>query len=219
MIAILIMMSLKNLPILQEDLIAQDDSVFVKNPNSLNEILFNIPSESYYYNNTTIGRKRRIKAPESLKSPLAPWREPVENWRALVTEDVLIDTNSKVENIRSNTGSIFGPNIGTNSGVNRRHTMNLADLQAISSNLSSLNIFSGFTKSKENKNAQMDANKNQSEQIKVSDNWKVAKSRLTTPIYFKSGPGYDDFGFVSTQELIKVRNPRKCYPISTLFVP
>ena len=71
----------------------------------------------------------------------------------------------------------------------------MSDFQSLSSNLSSLNIFSGLWSN----------NNNSRKQFKVSDKWKVAKSRLTTPIYFKSGPGYDDFGYVSIQELIKVR--------------
>lgn len=36
--------------------------------------------------------RKRIKAPESLKSPLTPWCDPVENWKAFVTdEDMLSD--------------------------------------------------------------------------------------------------------------------------------
>jgi hypothetical protein len=172
------------LPILQEEL--TNNSAFLNNGSDLNEILINI-SKNY-----SSQRKKRIKAPESLKSPLAPWRDPVENWRALVTEDVLIDANNKLDGLRT-------PRNPQPGMLGRRHTMNIADIQSISSNLSSLNIFSGIT-SINNKSNNSDNNR----QAKVS-NWKVAKSRLTTPIYFKSGPGYDDFGFVSTQELIKVR--------------
>ena len=146
-------------------------------------------NKSYLNNTGTIyssninSSKRKIKAPDSLKSPLAPWRDPVENWRALVTEDVLIDNNPKSTN-QANM-------------PNRRHTMNIADIHSISNNLSSLNILSGFRTTNR-------------KQIKVSDNWEIAKCRLTTPIYFKSGPGYDDsYGFVSNQELVKVRNNNK----------
>jgi hypothetical protein len=151
----------------------------------MNQSYLNNTSSNYPSNiNNSINNhlKRKIKAPESLKSPLAPWRDPVENWRALVTEDVVID------NLKS-TNQANMPN--------RRHTMNIADIHSISNNLSSLNIFSGFGASNR-------------KQIKVSDNWEIAKSRLSTPIYFKSGPGYDDScGFVSNQELVKVRNNNK----------
>ena len=128
----------------------------------MNQSYLNNTSSNYPSNiNNSINNhlKRKIKAPESLKSPLAPWRDPVENWRALVTEDVVID------NLKS-TNQANMPN--------RRHTMNIADIHSI------------------------------------SNNWEIAKSRLSTPIYFKSGPGYDDScGFVSNQELVKVRNNNK----------
>jgi hypothetical protein len=135
-------------------------------------------------------RKRRIKPPESLKSPLAPWREPVEDWKALVTEDVF-DEENKFENMRNKTSQSNMPN--------RRHTMTLSDIKSFSSNIKSLNIFSGFS------TAMGGENVSRKKSNKVSDNLKVVQSRLTTPVYLKSGPGYDDFGFVSTQELIKVR--------------
>jgi len=135
-------------------------------------------------------RKRRIKPPESLKSPLAPWREPVEDWKALVTEDVF-DEENKFENMRNKTSQSKMPN--------RRHTMTLSDIKSFSSNIKSLNIFSGFSSAIGVENVVRKT------QNKVSDNLKVVQSRLTTPVYLKSGPGYDDFGFVSTQELIKVR--------------
>jgi hypothetical protein len=156
------------LPILEEEYINKS---YLNNAKSIYST-----SNNNSFNNQL---KRKIKAPDSLKSPLAPWRDPVENWRALVTEDVLIDNNLKANN-------------QTNL-PNRRHTMNLADIQSISTNLSSLNILSGFGTSNR-------------KQIKVSDNWELAKSRLSRPIYLKSGPGYDDsYGFVSNQELVKVR--------------
>ena len=163
---------------LQEEM---SDSIYGHNSASLKEILENM---KITYSNQ---RKRRIKPPESLKSPLAPWREPVEDWKALVTEDVFDDVN-KFENMRKNSQCKL---------PSRRHTMTLSDIKSISNNIKSLNIFSGFSSSAANKRKQ---------QTKVSDSLKVAQSRLTTPVYFKSGPGYDDFGFVSTQELIKVRN-------------
>jgi hypothetical protein len=151
-----------------------------------NEDVFSSLGNNHSYSASQ--RKRRIKAPDSLKSPLAPWRDPVENWRALVTEDVLLGPQSPHHHSKA-TSSHNQPS----HMPQRRHTMNLADIRTISTNLSSLNIFSGFSTSRK--------------QIKVSDNWELAKSRLTTPIYFKSGPGYDDsFGFVSNQELVKVRS-------------
>ena len=41
--------------------------------------------------------------------------------------------------------------------------------------------------------------------IKVSSKWRVVKSKLTTPVYLKSGPGHYDFGYVDLNELIKVK--------------
>ena len=132
----------------------------------------------------------------------------MEDWKALVTEDVFDDIN-KFENLRKNPNAATMPN--------RRHTMTIADMKSISNNIKSLNIFSGFgigggssnsnakTNIKhENNTSAMNAGINN--QSKVSDCLKLARSRLQSHIYFKSGPGYDDFGFVSTQELIKVKH-------------
>jgi len=100
---------LQNLSILQEDFnISQTNQNFKRNSNF---------TGSLNYSST---RKRRIKAPESLKSPLAPWCEPDENWRALVTEDILFDTNNKLD--QSNTRVT----------PTRRHTMNMADFKSLS---------------------------------------------------------------------------------------
>ena len=177
------------MPILQEELTT--GSIYSRNNATLNEIIMNLSSTTTTTNYTTHQRKRRIKPPESLKSPLAPWREPVEDWKALVTEDVFDDVN-KFENMRKNTQASKMPN--------RRHTMTLTDMKTISNNIKSLNIFSGFSTALGVENVMR-----KKQHTKVSDNLKVAQSRLTTPVYLKSGPGYDDFGFVSTQELIKVR--------------
>ena len=171
-------------------------------------------------------RKKRIRPPDSLRSPLAPiWIEPVETWRALVTEDVLIDTNNRLDmsnnqnhsnNHNANNLKKINSKSEVKASLPRRHTMNLADLNSISNNLASLNIFSGLrltNKNRKNKscnndeyedyNASSELEENDTQ--KVSDDLRVATSRLTTPIYLKSGPGYDDFGYVSTQELVKVR--------------
>jgi hypothetical protein len=167
---------------------------------NLNRILLNLSIEQ---------RKKRIKGDDCLRSDLSPWGEPVENWRALVTEDILTDTFNKTDSRRT---SLAG-------NLSRRHTMNISDM---SNNLSSLNIFSSFrtnhfsphnnpyspNKNNNNNNNINEKNTNLNSK-KVSDNWNIAKSRLTSPIYLKSGPGYDDFGFVSSQELIKVRRIRR----------
>jgi hypothetical protein len=103
---------LQNLSILQED--------FTNTSNITNQ---NFKRNSNFTGslNYSSSRKRRIKAPDSLKSPLAPWCEPDENWRSLVTEDILFDTNNKLD--QSNTRVT----------PTRRHTMNMADFKSLSS--------------------------------------------------------------------------------------
>ena len=126
--------------------------------------------------NNSSNRKRRIKAPDSLKSPLAPWCEPTENWRAFITQDIPLDSpSSKQENAHiRNTPT-------------RRHTMNMADFKSFS------NLFTKKT-----------TNSLKSKQVKVS-NWKIVKNNLTKPVYMKSGPGHYDFCYVDIHELFKVR--------------
>ncbi len=201
---------LKNLSILKEE---EGEQLDLTNLNHFDQLLFNITTN--YTNNQ---QKKKIRPPESLKSPLAPiWIEPVETWRALVTEDVLSDAALATNNnsIKDSSKNRFSDN-----------------LNALSQSLASLNIFSGLTttatKSKTriseedevsgehdedccydlDDNNSLDGDKlthsHLSSSNKVSVGLKVAKSRLTTPVYMKSGPGYDDFGYVSTQELIKV---------------
>lgn len=160
---------------------------------TFNSLLMNMTS----YSANSSMRKKRIKAPESLRSPLTPiWIEPIETWRALVTEDVLTDNNSKQDS----------------SSMKRNQTMHLADLSSLSNNLASLNIFSGLrllnrsNTTNEQQQQQSAADETRVyDSKKVSDELRVVRSRLTNPIYMKSGPGYDDFGYVSTQELIKVK--------------
>jgi hypothetical protein len=202
------------------------------NLTSFNNLLMNITAN--YSSSSSCNRRKRIRAPDSLRSPLAPiWIEPVETWRALVTEDVLIDTNSKLDFSRNNSvnNSESGNSSMSNTGKvpSRRYTsINMTDLNSVSNNLASLNIFSGLRLSKSKKcsnhnNSSDDYDREyydndrstrsghnemeeENETKKVSDGLRVAKARLTIPIYLKSGPGYDDFGYVSTQELIKVRD-------------
>lgn len=161
---------------------------------TFNSLLMNMTS----YSANSSMRKKRIKAPESLRSPLTPiWIEPIETWRALVTEDVLTDNNSKQD-----------------SSMKRNQTMHLADLSSLSNNLASLNIFSGLrllNRSTTNEQQQQQSANDETriyDSKKVSDELRVVRSRLTNPIYMKSGPGYDDFGYVSTQELIKVKRTK-----------
>ena len=149
-------------------------------------------------------QQKRIKAPDCLKSPLAEWSDPVEDWRALVTEDILSDTNSRLEGRSLN-------------GQKRRHTMNLTD--TISNNLASLNIFSSLTNSEKSK-------MNTERKIKVSGDFTDRTYLFREPIYLKSGPGHVDFSFVAMEELIEVRkisglNSRfassRCSCFSTFF--
>ncbi|CAF0716819.1 unnamed protein product [Brachionus calyciflorus] len=108
---------LKNLPILQEE-----EDEFKKN---LMNNLFSQVRPSPNKNS-----KKRIKAPDCLRSPLAPWRDPDENWKAYITDDMLADQKT--------------------CQLNRRHTMNLADFNRITSSISAFNIFSrtSFNESK-----------------------------------------------------------------------
>ena len=138
--------------------------------------------------NTSSQQKKSIKAPESLKSPLAEWSDPVEDWRALVTEDILTETKNRFEG-RS-------PSM---RNLERRHTMNLAD--TISNNLASLNIFSGLANSEKKKLAER--------KHKVSEEIEYSNKSEKNPVYLKSGPGHADFSFVSAEDLIKVRKCRK----------
>jgi len=140
-------------------------------------------------NNTGNNTKRSIKAPESLKSPLAEWSEPVEDWRALVTEDILLE-NGRTPSMRN---------------LDRRHTMNLAD--TITANLAALNIFaSGNNKhqqmKKKQKDQQLDNDPNQSNKVSSLGD----EMSTQTLSYIKSGPGHADFGFVGMQEFFQVRN-------------
>jgi hypothetical protein len=199
---------------------AEEESMDLANLNSFNNLLMNITAN--YPSSNSCNRRKRIRAPDSLRSPLAPiWIEPVETWRALVTEDVLIDTNTKLDFSKNSSHSVRNESSSSNNNsVNnksRRHTsINMTDLSSVSNNLASLNIFSGLrlSKNKSNNSSSNDADYHDADcsqsghdedTKKVSDGLRVAKARLTTPIYLKSGPGYDDFGYVSTQELIKVR--------------
>lgn len=129
---------------------------------------------------TTPQQKRSIKAPESLKSPLAEWSDPVEDWRALVTEDILTESG-RSPSIRN---------------LERRHTMNLTD--TISNNLTSLNIFTGLTNSSKSKQINEG-------QLKVSEEKDKESMVKRDPVYFKSGPGHVDFGYVGMEDLVKVR--------------
>lgn len=133
-------------------------------------------------------QQKRIKAPDCLKSPLAEWSDPVEDWRALVTEDIFSDnTNVRLEG-RS-------PSL-RNIEQKRRHTMTLTN--TISNNLASLNIFAGLTNSEKSK-------MNNERKIKVSTDFTGRTKLYRDPIYLKSGPGHVDFGFVAMEDLIKVR--------------
>lgn len=129
----------------------------------------------------------------------------------------------------------------------RRHTMTFADLNRISSTLSSLNIFSSASKKQQQQQQQKpkenatnriaeESNNNKTDEVSPGVfkwdkwDWAIVRSRLfpvlappasssdkqqqqssdqkkpaAPPVYLKHGPGYDDFGFVSDTELIKVR--------------
>lgn len=185
--------------------------------------------------------KKRIKAPESLKSPLTPWRgDPAEpNWKAYID-----DPNSI--GLADNSPSKL---------PSRRHTMTFADLNRLSSTLSSLNIFSSASK-KQQQTSPIKTIKETDESSPPNSNevsnssskgvfkwdkwdWAIVKSRLfpdsslrmpssskvnnnnnndddnNHPVYLKHGPGYGDFGFVSDSELVKVRRTKQETTAST----
>lgn len=174
-----------------------------------NAIITNKPDLQQQQQLNVNNNRKRLKPPESLtKSPLSSWNEPIEDWRALVTEDIFDKDrlNDSIE--QQNNGKL----INTPS---RRYTMNIFD---ISRNLTTLNIFSQKNKLNNNRTSNINNNNNNNSfshnrhnktlnehKQKVSKSWQIVKSRLMTPIYMKSGPGYHDFGFVSLQELVKVR--------------
>ena len=113
--------------------------------------------------------------------------------------------------------------------------MTFADINRISTTLSSLNIFSSASKKQQHQSPAKSkelAHKIKEEDDEVDEvstptvgfqwdkwDWAIVKSRLLVqdaapaaqparatdkPVYFKHGPGYDDFGFVSNSELAKV---------------
>jgi spire-like protein len=92
----------------EEARLATTESIYARNNATLNEILRNLTQQQ---------QKRRIKPPESLKSPLAPWQPPVEDWKSLITDDML----------------------NLSQKPTRRHTMTIADIKNFSSS-----IFAGF---------------------------------------------------------------------------
>ena len=159
-------------------------------------------------------QKKSIKAPESLKSPLSEWSEPVEDWRALVTEDILAESKNRFE--------------GGRSPLERRHTMNLAD--TISTNLASLNLFGSEQKSKLSEQKQKVSEllsecsnyiltRIDHQNVRPGENsfeWPVLSNEGTecdsdcnkavrSPEYMKSGPGQVDFCYIAMDELIEVR--------------
>jgi len=106
----------------------QNSSIFFQSDQYLFQSSYMPDLAAFSHNNTSSNNpgnstKRSIKAPESLKSPLAEWSEPVEDWRALVTEDILSESG-RSPSMRN---------------LDRRHTLNLAD--TITANLAALNIF------------------------------------------------------------------------------
>lgn len=196
---------------------------------SLNAILYNLSSNTSSNWHRQLSKKK-IKAPDSLKSPLAPWQEPIENWKALVTEDVFASPTTSPTKTQQQSKKETTTTTTTSKMPSRRHTMTFTDLNRLSSTLASLNIFSGGSAARKNKQQQLQQQQKQKQQRSAMMDeeyddeydedeeeevsrlkWKtaVAKSRLTQPVYFKHGPGYDDFGFVSTNELIKVRIPMR----------
>lgn len=138
--------------------------------------------------NSNIQRKRLKPAEALTKSPLIKWNEPIEDWRALVTEDIF-DHHL----INNNNDDYHTPPA-------RRYTLNVFEAK---------NKFS-FSNSEKaiNRNSRhaMNVNNNYKRNTsKVSNNWILAKNKIIETAYMKSGPGYHDFGFVSIQELVKVR--------------
>lgn len=137
--------------------------------------------------------------------------------------------------------------------------MTFADLNRISSTLSSLNIFSSASKKqqqqqqkpKENATNRIAEESNNMKTDEVSPgvfkwdkwDWAIVRSRLfpvlapaassdskqqqessekkpaaPPPVYLRHGPGYDDFGFVSDTELIKVRKRMRDLSVCVLLL-
>ena len=145
--------------------------------NSLNNLNDELQANSSNFNS----QRKRIKPAEALtKSPLLKWNEPLEDWRALVTEDIFDNNNIKSPSKNQ-------------TPVNRRYTLNVFD---VSKKKNSEKLVH---------NSRHSLNMNKREH-KVSDSLELAKKKLLEAAYLKSGPGYHDFGFVSLQELVKVRN-------------
>ncbi len=107
----------------------QNSSIFFQSDQYLFQSSYMPDLAAFSHNNTSSNNpgnstKRSIKAPESLKSPLAEWSDPVEDWRALITEDILSESGRSP----------------LTRNLDRRHTLNLTDM--ITANLAALNIFS-----------------------------------------------------------------------------
>ena len=79
----------------------------------------------------------------------------------------------------------------------RRYTLNVFDMK---------NKFNSNTEKQISRN-RFSLNSNNKRDSKVSNSWILAKNKIIeTTKYMKSGPGFGpDFGFVSIQELVKVR--------------
>ncbi|RNA43851.1 spire -like protein [Brachionus plicatilis] len=124
--------------------------------------------------------KKRIKAPDSLRSPLAPWRNTEDEWKNVLCEEMKPEPK-----------------------VNRRHTMSLADLNRLTSSISAFNIFARADKSNTDSLHDQENYSYSFKHSKVSDNCQSDKKKSTNPVYCKSGPGYSDFGYVTSHHLIK----------------
>lgn len=124
----------------------------------------------------------------------------MEDWRALVTEDILTETKTRFEGTRSK------------NPLERRHTMNLAD--TISNNLASLNIFGGMSGNSEKQATKLSEQKQKVSELlcecssyslaRVETGLPTAAADSGGPAYLKCGPGQVDFGYIAMEELIEV---------------
>ena len=162
----------------------------IKCDNNYSNISFNYSLNTQ--NNNTNQRKRLKPAEALTKSPLIKWNEPIEEWRALVTEDILDHTDHVIDSNEQLSKNYETPT--------RRYTLNVFDMK---------NKYNSNTEKQQIHRNRLSLNSNNKrDSSKVSNSWILAKNKIieSTTTYMKSGPGFGpDFGFVSIQELVKVR--------------
>ncbi len=169
--------------LLKKEEIDEKDLLYIENFSNMNttyNLMLNQSTNNLSQISMNQSNKKRIKPPESL-TRLDSWEAPVEDWRALVTEDVFEQNLNSSQQQQTQKQ----PQNQQNTSNVERLAMNIMEM---SKQLTTLNIFSD----RDSKS--------------VSKNLRIAKSRLRTPVYLRHGPGCSDFGFVTTQDLLQVRH-------------